>query len=295
MRARVATALVASLALLATGAQIAGAEAGSELEFGVKGSHGYSIVVAAEKATAYLAVSQVLGPHARVSTVYIARAEVGARRIHATFGGLGTLSVRFRPSGRVRRSRAKKGCRGPDHFVSRFGTFVGGLDFEGEGGYTAAHRRRMKGKIVSPLFLECNGFLIAAPQTRHHGARISRREGKTTKLRAGWRLGLHAVSFAATVDPARGARFFASAEQSEGSLAIYRSAFALASPLTFACDDALTLAGVSPPAPFSGSGTFQRSSTGVKEWTGPLSVSFPGAPKVGLTGPQFKTQLIRSW
>ncbi len=112
-------------------------------------------------------------------------------------------------------------------------------------------------------------------------------------MRADWRRGLSAVSFAAIAD--RRSRFFASASQSEGQLAVYRFAFALASPLAFAANDALSLAGVSPPAPFSGSGTLQRDSGGAKSWAGSLAVSFPGAPEVPLTGPQFKTQLSRGW
>lgn len=78
-------------------------------------------------------------------------------------------------------------------------------------------------------------------------------------------------------------------------MAIYRRAYAEASSLTFASDDALRFASVSPPYPFGGSGLIQRNPDGSRSWQGSLTVSFPGGATVGLTGSQFKTQLLREW
>jgi len=95
----------------------------------------------------------------------------------------------------------------------------------------------------------------------------------------------------------RGSRagYLAEMEQTVGSLGVFRGVAVRASPATFAFDSALSSAAVTPPAPFSGSGSFQRGLTGAKSWTGPLAVSFLGAPDVSLTDPRFKTQLTRSW
>lgn len=295
-RLRFAAGLALSATALAGWPASAGADGGQQLLLRTPASNGYSIEVSAEGATAFLDVSRPLSAGlAGASSIYIARAELSATRMKATFGGLGTVSVRFRPSGKVKRSRPERGCRGPDHFTTRFGVFVGRLDFDGEGGYTAAHLHRAKGRVISPLSLNCDGPVFPTPQPRRSRLGGADRRSKLTTLQAGWRVGLSAASFTALDNRSRHARFFASSSQSQGALAIYRFAFALASPLTFAVDDALSLAGVTPPSPFSGSASFQRDVSGAKSWTGSLAVSFPGAPDVPLTGSQFKAQLIRSW
>jgi hypothetical protein len=282
-------------ALLALWPAIAVAGEEQVLLLRAQGSNGYSIRVSAEGATAFLTVSRPLsGDLAEASSVYIARAKLSATRIRATFGELGAVSFRFRPSAGVKRGSAQRGCRGPDRFTTRFGVFVGRLDFEGENGYTAAHLHRVKGRVISPISLNCDGPFVATPQPRGSHFASAHRRSKLTTLQAGWRLGLDAASFTA-LDGGEHARFFASSAQSQGALAIYRFAFALASPLAFATDDSLSLAGVTPPPPFSGSASFQRDLSGSKSWTGSLAVSFPGAPAVPLTGSQFKAQLTRSW
>jgi hypothetical protein len=293
---RLAAGIALSAATLA-GSSTDAAAAGSQLLLHTSGSNGYSISFGAEGATALLRVGRrsQLPSRSGASSVYVARARLRGTSVKATFGDLGTVSVRFQPSGRVKRSRARRGCRGSDHFTTRFGTFVGNFDFEGEAGYTVVHLRRAKGRVVSPLALECDGRALATPRARDSRASAARERLKPTTLRAGWRLGLSAASFTAIVDPVRGARFFASVARSEGSLGVYRFAFALASPLAFVANDALSLAGVTPPPPFSGNATLQRATNGAKSWAGPLAVSFPGAPQVPLTGSQFKVQLIRGW
>jgi hypothetical protein len=84
-------------------------------------------------------------------------------------------------------------------------------------------------------------------------------------------------------------------EQTIGSLGVFRGVSTHASPSTFASDNALSTAGITPPRPFSGSGTLERGPTGKKSLAGSLAVSFLGAPNVPLTDPRFKTQLTRSW
>lgn len=268
---------------------------GHELHFSLAASNDYTITVSGRGDTALMRVTRpVRSPGRAVAySVYIARAKISATRMRADFGDRGSISVRFRPSGKVMRSKSQRGCRGTDHFTRRFGVFVGKVSFIGEDGYTSAHRQRVKGRVVSPLSPRCAG--PGGPPSRRGLAMAARCEDKVTSLEASWRLGLSATSFAAINGGARKALFFATAEESVGSLAVFRLAFALGSPATFTADTALSLAGVTPPPPFSGSGSFQRNAKGVKSWTGSLAVSFPGASDVPLTGPQFKTQLIRSW
>ena len=283
-----AAALVALLALPAT------AWGGGErdLQFGLTGAHGYRIAVEARGSTAAITVSH---PHTMALTTYIARAKVSATGIRAAFAGLGRVAVRFHPSGRATPSASREGCKGPDHFTTRLGFFRGEFDFDGEGGYTSAHVHRARGTITSPLSLNCS----APPRTLapRGGIRTggARHHAKIAYLRAEAKSALGGTALIAVDARGRKAIYFATTEQSEGQVAVSRIALALASPLTFAFDNALSTAGITPPAPFSGTATFQHNPDGTKAWTGSLAVSFPGAENVPLTGPQFTTHLTASW
>jgi hypothetical protein len=80
--------------------------------------------------------------------------------------------------------------------------------------------------------------------------------------------------------------------QTRGDLAILRFAFTASdSARAFSVDNALTRAQVKPPAPFHGTGTYRAASDGTKTWTGGLAINFPGAPRLPLTGPEFKPEL----
>ncbi len=73
-----------------------------------------------------------------------------------------------------------------------------------------------------------------------------------------------------------------------------RIRFALAtasSKKAFSFNEALTGAAIAPPEPFHGKGAYRAASDGTTTWTGPLSVSFPGAPLLPLTGEAFKATL----
>ena len=59
-------------------------------------------------------------------TAYVAHGTATTHRIKASFGDFGAISVRFRPSGRVIKSRKGRGCRGPDRYTSRPGVFAVG-------------------------------------------------------------------------------------------------------------------------------------------------------------------------
>ena len=60
---------------------------------------------------------------------------------------------------------------------------------------------------------------------------------------------------------------------------------------SFAVNEALTGATIAPPEPFHGKGAYRAASDGTTTWTGPLSVSFPGVPRLPLTGEAFKATL----
>ena len=273
-----------------------------ESSFELKAQHGYTITVVGEGDIVVVEVSkpvrhgkgnalEKLVGFKQAVTAYAARGTVTSRRIAASFGQFGKVDVHFRPSGRVVESRPRHRCRGADHFTSKLGVFVGGVRFSGEKQYVAVRSHRAKGRIRTPLHLHCSSLppgLLSSPRARpvsHHPVFTP------TFLTATWR---HAVSSVELITFRIGKTtlFAAITEEGLGSMARIRYGLATApSKKVFTVDDALTEATIAPPAPFQGKGTYRAAADGTTTWTGPLSVSFPGAPRLSLTGEEFKATL----
>ena len=266
---------------------------GFDLKFELPASNGYKMTVAGYDATAVITAAKSGRSHDRAWSTYIARGKVSPTAIDASFGALGHVDTRFHPSGGVTYGTRHKHCIGADRYMIQSGVFVGSVRFRGEGGYTSAKVHRVQGKVVTPRVLKClDSFFEEFERIRHH--KPPAKKPKVTRLSAFMRSGLTAVLFGAS-ERGGEAGYLAEVEQTIGSLGVFRGVFLHGSPATFAFDSALSFAGVTPPSPFSGSGSFQREPTGAKVWNGSLAVSFPGAPNVPLADPRFKTQLTRSW
>jgi hypothetical protein len=228
--------------------------------------------------------------HAGAGDYYYTRAHLAGHRIEGDFGPLGAVTMRFRPSRASAGDPRPGSCDGRYRLSTSPGTFVGSWRFRGEGGYVSIDVSRAKGslEIFSPS-AHCQA------EAGREKARKARQGPKVTYLGAYFRQGLDAVYFSARNDREGKASYFATDESGGDQFGISRYAYVEASPLTFATDDALRFASISPPYPFGGSGLIERNPDGSRAWTGSLSVSFPGAPDVALTGAQFKTQLLRQW
>lgn len=268
----------------------------SALSFRFEGSNGYAIGVSGRGATVFITATRPSPPSSdsKASSTYIARGKVSATALRARFGDMGSVAVRFHPSDRVAHSKPQRGCRGPDRQTIRFGVFTGSARFRGEYGYTSASVHRAKGKVITPPSPNCSSPPIETSRRKSPRASPGKGHTRTTLLSAASRSPFTAIDFIALEGRSKVA-FEASIRQSVGSLAIFRTASAVAPAHTFASDSALSFVSVTPPAPFSGTGSMQRNDEGVRIWSGSLDASFPGAPAVPLAGPQFKTQLIRSW
>jgi hypothetical protein len=293
-RAGVAAGLVLAALLLLP--PLASAKEGLELMVRFPAGNGYTVSVGGYEATAFIEASRSVGTPRRlaVSSTYVARGKVTPASIEADFGKFGHAALRFHPSGQVVRTKPQRHCIGPDHYTIRSGVYVGSVRFHGENGYTSASVHRVKGKEITPGQLRCFGSLASILRELGFGANPAKKRPKVTKLVADWRQAVTATSL--EVSRKRDAtQFFAATQHTEGQLAIYRTAFAKAASAAFLANGSLSSASLTPPAPFAGSGSFRRGPQGAKLWTGSLSVSFPGAPHVPLTGPQFNTQLTRSW
>ncbi|MGA8745312.1 MAG: hypothetical protein WB507_05570 [Solirubrobacterales bacterium] len=299
-------------------------------EFNLNGGGGYRIHVSGSGSTVTLSVFRpkalsagslgaFLGVSAKghgaptsfgaASSTYIARGEASASSIRAQFPGFGRVAVRFHPTGKVTRL-GSQGCG----LASRAGVFRGAVSFEGEGGYTDAHVHSARGEVVVPSPSHCSrssrilrssrraAWLPPAALGVLHAAGVPNRTippspsgPKATFLQAFWKSPLGLTAFDAIGDGSGPAHYIAAVEQSEGQVAIDRLALGLAPAHTFTTDSALNSAALLPPSPFSGDGAYLQAGGGTPSWTGSLAVSFPGAEDIPLTGPQFTSQLARSW
>jgi hypothetical protein len=276
---------------------------GFESSFDLEAQHGYTVTVVGEGDIVALEVSrplaqgkgdaleQLLGSFKQSVTAYVARGTVTEHRIAASFGKFGKVDVRFRPSGQVVESGQRRRCRGANHYTSQLGVFVGGVRFSGEGHYVAVRSHRAKGMVRSPLRLHCRSR-GPHPFSSSRARPVREQPSFTpTFLTASWR---HAVSSLELITVRIGGTtlFAAVNEESLGSMARMRFALTTApSKKAFALNEALTEATITPPAPFHGKGTYRAASDGTTTWTGPLSVSLPGAPRLSLTGEGFKATL----
>jgi hypothetical protein len=291
LRGAIGALLVLAALLVVPASAVAGG--GSDLKLQFTGSDGYRFSVGGYGATAVINVSKPGRSKGRAWSTYVARGKITANAIHAGFGALGRVAMRFRPAGGVTHGKRHRHCLGPDRYTIQPGVFVGSFHFRGEGGYTTADVHRVKGKVVTPRRLRClDTFLEEFGASG--GQKPAKRNPKMTRFTAFMRSGLTAILFGAS-ERGGNTGYLAEIEQTVGSVGVLRGVFVKASPATFAFGSALGSASLTPPPPFSGSGSFQRTPTGAKSWTGSLAVSFPGAPNVPLTDPRFKTQLTRSW
>lgn len=273
-----------------------------ESRFDLEAQHGYTVTVVGEGDVVALEVSRPL-PRGKGNllekllgfkqsvTAYVARGTVTEHRIVASFGKFGKVDVRFRPSGQVVESGQRRRCRGADHFTSQLGVFVGGVRFNGEGHYVAVRSHRAKGRVRSPLNLHCSSrsphqFASSRARPVHEHPIFS-----PTFLTATSRHGVSALELI-TLQLGNSTLFAAVNEESLGSMARVRFALATASSKkAFSFNEAVTGAAIAPPEPFHGEGAYRAASDGTTTWTGTLSVSFPGAPRLPLTGEAFKATL----
>jgi len=289
-------AAVASLAAaLALAAPAAAQQPPRALSFSLRNGDGYQVTVTGFGPTVALAVHR---PKRPIATTYMVHGRVTKSAIEASFPGLGHVDVRFKPAG-----QGRKGKRPRCDAVLRglHGTFAGQIEFRGENGYTTVAAHRAKGKVVDyGLLRHCSGGISFHGRKRNNALikailGLGGPKAKKTRVLAEWKQPLGGVFFEATQVGRDHTQFFAIEEHTAGRLAVLHIAHARGSVERLASDPALSFASVTPPAPFSGSGDLRHEPDGRKLWSGTLTASFPGAPDVPLTGPDFKTILARSW
>lgn len=277
----------------------------SELRF--TNRDGFRIGVVAYGQTVALSVSNRHRPRLDAAvrrssnTTYLAHGKVTPTSIEASFGDRGRIAVRFRSSGRELRATRRAGCGRPSNrVVARLGVFSGALRFRGEGGYTSAMVSRARGGVIDfDALARC--LAGAAPPPRPAMFSVQEtpthpsRRPKLTTFTAGRKLPVAWTLFGVRVREDGDPRFVAVDLSVEGRLGIARFVSARGSRSSFAFEDSLAAASVSPPVPFSGEGIFRHDAGGAKTWSGSLAVSFLGAPRVPIAAAPFSTRLVQSW
>ncbi len=269
--------------------------------FTLHGTNGYLITVYGASGRRDRSTVGLSAARGTANANYTTEGTVTPTRMEATFGRLGVLALRFRFSGRVRHTTVPPSCRlngFPSVAKARLGTFIGTIRFRGEHGYTKVSANRIKGRVGEPWAV-IGGR--GEDQCLSLGSGVNEAPGALLQAASPAK----AASFGATAEPPISApetasppapglgnyRFDGSTLEKRSGVLIARSTSASGPAGDFIFDSALSSATVIPPAPFSGIGTFQRNPDGSASWTGSLSVSLPGRPKVRLAGPRFRSSL----
>lgn len=252
--------------------------------FEVETSGNYEVGVTSSGSAVMLVVSRETDEDGLTETIYLARGVATPKRLQATFGNFGRVSMRFRERRHRHRPGKRRRCRHGERRIGRLGVFVGNLRFKGEDGYVSVRVHRAKG--ISFKREEC---------PRHRPPKRARAQGlpflpPPAIIVASSRQGVDSTALLALRIFDR-TLYLAKDEESRGKLAIIRLALGSEDDRHFKVNDALTHAKISPPAPFHGTGRYSAAPDGTTTWSGDLSVNFPGAPRLPLTGPEFEAFL----
>jgi hypothetical protein len=276
---------------------------GRYARFELRGGHGrpkIDVYAALEGAGSPIGLT-IEGPGERVE--YMARGFAGARRLKASFGGLGEVDLSFRPSGRVLRApRTDSSC--PAGATARLGTFTGRFRLRARAGGPSADARRIEGSIgtaETPVELRGGDLACDFPEPLYRlPIRAQETEGKPPILAAEsaipeGRVALEVAPFLIRTDspefhspPGRPLIVAAGVRKVTEGVTITGVALG-GGPERKVLEVGTGGAGavLTPGAPFSGSATY----TGEGSLTGDLAVSMPGLGKIGLAGAGFEATI----
>jgi hypothetical protein len=254
--------------------------------FEVKGHDGYSAFVEGAGNKVKLTIF-----HGGSLARYTVKGTTSTRRVKARFGHLGRISVRFEPTGTVKRMWPAMNCNGYPAPGER-GVFSGTVRFRGEGGYVELDAARALGKTARFSHWNCGpgkGLTSRVAGSDEEGEEPGSL-AMLTAVTPGERRRFTAIGSEPDVE---GLPFFGAAMvERRGSIRVVRETYMTDPAPGFSFDLGLTSATVQPPEPFQGVGAFQLNPDGSSTWTGSLSVSFLGREHVALAGPRFDVQLV---
>ena len=257
--------------------------------FVIHGSNGYKIGVAAapayrgERNRVYVEIVNSVS-----DATYVAPARLSGENIKADLGPFGKITMRWHPNGRVGVLPIRCRNRHSRFYVAE-GTYRGSVHVVGENGFTTATVHRISGRTGWDSLGGCGyetsegfpgpGILLEASIFQSRLPKDSYRYLSVVQNRPGERVG-----------------YFASMGEKRGRLSIGLRAYAFGRPKTLTVDNPLDTGTISPPAPFSGTGTFERIARHRPgRWRGDLTVDFPGRPDAPLTGKNFGATLMHGF
>jgi hypothetical protein len=220
--------------------------------------------------------------------LYSAPADLEGEGIRANLGAFGKINVKWHPTGRVGKLAIR--CRGyRSHLYVAEGTYQGTVRILGEGGFTRARATRVAGRTGWYHFGSCIG-------TTREGF-----PGPGVLLEASIfksRLPKDSYRYLSVVQnrPHGQVSYLAGAGERRGRLSIDLLAYALGRARTLSFDSRLDTGAIIPPAPFSGTGMFERLERHRPgRWRGDLAVDFPGREDVPLAGKDFGATFIHGF
>lgn len=280
--ALIATVLAACLpaAALAEGEE----DTGGFGAFRLEASNGYKVTVLASSRPGFEhgeAIVWVTGRNAGV--FYLAPATVTATTIDADLGAVGRISVDFEPVGQPERIHSD--CDKGGSAKVQPGFWVGTVELNGEEGFTHAEATRVK-SIVSPFIEIVCGDGVGIGEATGRGLPGARLVARSAAKK-------HTVFLQVNQNRPDGPVYLEASleERRRGGLIVSREIERRYAGDAFSFDPQLQSAVLDPPSPFSGRAAFNRHAKPRNEWTGSLTLDFPGRANVPMAGGRFKAAL----
>ncbi len=268
---------------------------GTEFSFTLRASHGYGLEVSASRESAEITVAGS-SPSKGLVMYSIGPRKFNERGFEAKLPGVGRIAVRFHPSGPAKKLPPFEGCHGKPGKLER-GRFVGTINFHGELGYTDVTATRARGTVEHAERQAC-----PVEKGGRGGDKGSDAFQIDTTLTAGAKKGLTFFNvgrvklsgeFAETLETEALVTYSAGQLSFSHGMMVIRGVSSTGADESFSAENTgrSASARVEPGPPFSGSAEFGIETDGTVNWTGDLSVTFPGTGPVRLTGKRFDAQL----
>jgi hypothetical protein len=267
-------------------------------EFRTRGTNGFRIYVTGSPKNVRLVASR-----RHEAAIYLDRLGTANQNgIHATFGRVGKIDLRFHALRKTRRTLDQPAhSTGCDlKLKDKYGYFTGTVVFRGEERFTTLRRSRVYGRAAPAQRLKCVARTARPNGVAQMGNSELRPElgigslyplrsfiaggeaisGIRSLVRSGVSLNLAKLS-------PKGVPFRAESIQEDGRLAIIRLLVAKGTSTSFVTGPNKS-AIVTPPKPFSGKGEYHGCAPRpVAEWQGSLNVSLPGLSNITFGGNKF--------